>query len=321
VWCLSVATFAAAGAARGPDVLAAGAALSSRCDVGGSPTHPYGDRPPEEFLRYRTRPVVIGCAELASGRRFELVGYQLGQGERSSFCIDHHDFETGAIWGCGSNAVWGGGAIDATATNRTPGHVPVVEGTVRRSVASVVVRSEIHGRLRRHPAALVEVRDDELLRTIGVGKAFGRYLAEVPAGARAASAEALGPRGRPLGIAFFPGFRGPVGEGRACYTQPRVTRLRLLEPAQVGRRNRLRIVAVYPRGEIGSVDVSIGGRPSVHADLAPERGRRLVTLPVGFSRRGTVAIDVTAEGLPLSPTCRRGPLRRSALRTLGVRVR
>ena len=39
----------------------------------GAPTQPYGERPPEEFLRYATRPVVIGCATLRSERRFEFV--------------------------------------------------------------------------------------------------------------------------------------------------------------------------------------------------------------------------------------------------------
>jgi hypothetical protein len=55
--------------------------------------------------------------------------------------------------------------------------------------------------------------------------------------------------------------------------------------------------------------------------LAPEGGRRVVTLPVDFMRHGTVAIDVTADGVPSSPRCNTGPLRRSPLRTLGVRVR
>jgi hypothetical protein len=325
--CLGVGTVAAVGAADEPPAASSrvGLAAQSDCDVGGMPTHPYGERPPEDFLRYRTRPVVIGCAELASGRRFELVGYQLGSGERSSLCIDQYDFETGVSWGCGSNVVRGR-AIDATSREHTAGHVPVVAGTVAPSVARAVVRSEIDGRLRRHPAALVAVRDPLLLRTIGVRKPFGRYLAEVPAGARAATAEALGARGRTLGLAFFPGFRGPVGEGRACYSRPRVARMRLLDPARVGQESRLRIVATYPGGYIGSMDVNVGGRGGAHADLVDARphrdgGRRVVTLPVSFTRRGTVGVDVTAEGLPLSPRCRRGPIRRSAPKTLVVRVR
>jgi hypothetical protein len=293
------------------------------CRVGGAPTHPYGETPPEDFLRYATRPVVIRCAELASGRRFELVGYQLGRGERSSLCIDQYDFSTGVTWGCGSNVVHGGGAIDATSREQTAGHVPVVAGTVAASVARVVVRSEIDGRLRQHATALVRVRDPELLDAIGVRRPFGRYLAEVPAAARAATAEAQGARGRTLGLAFFPGFRAPVGEGRACYSRPRVARLRLLDPARVGRRSRLRIAGSYPGGYIGSVDVSVSGRFRVHADLAQSAGQPVVvTLPVGFKRRGATAIDVTAEGVPLSRRCgARAVLRRSAAKTLIVRVR
>ena len=298
-------------------------AAQADCDVGGAPTQPYNDHPPEGFLRYGTRPVVIGCAMLPSGRRFELVGYQLGRGERTELCIDHHDFDAGVNWGCGSNVVRGGGAIDATAKDANPGHLPVVAGTVAGSVARVVVRSEIDGRLRRHSAALVRVRDPDLLRVIGVRKPFGRYLAEVPANARAASAEALGARGRTLGLAFLPGFRGPVGEGRACYSNPQVKRLRLLDPARVGKKSRLRIVATYPAGVIGSVDVSVSGGLSLHADLAPRTsGRYVVTLPVSFRRRGFAGIDVTAEGVPLSDRCgARAVLRRSALKTLAVRVR
>lgn len=297
------------------------------CSVGAAPTHPYGEHPPEEFLSYGTRPVVIGCAELASGRRFELVGYQLGHAERSSLCIDQYDFETGVTWGCGSNMVHGGSAIDATSREHTAGHVPVVAGTVAPSVARVVVRSEIDGHLRRHPAALVKMRDAELLRTIGVRNPFGRYLAEVPSRARAASAEALGARGRPLGLSFFPGFPSPVGRGRACYSRPRVAHVRLLDAARIGQTSRLWIVAAYPGGYIGFVGVSVSGRGGAHADLVPTRprragGRRVVTLPVSFTRRGVAGVDVTAEGRPLSSRCgTRTLLRRSAPKTLVVRVR
>ena len=323
---LGVGAAVVAGAVRGEEQPGSpGAALPAQadCDVGGEPTQPYGEQPPEEFLRYGTRPVVIGCPELPSGRRFELVAYQLGRGERTSLCIDHHDFQAGVTWGCGSNLVHDGGAIDATAKDGNPGQLPVVAGTVAGSVARVVIRSEIDGRLRRHTSALVRVRDAELLRAIGVRRPFGRYLAEIPDGARAATGEARGARGRTLGLAFFPGFRGPVGEGRACYSNPRVVRLRLLDPAQVGKKSRLRIVASYPAGVIGSLDVSVSGGLSVHADLAPRTsGRYVVTLPVSFRRRGFAGIDVTAEGVPRDEACgARAVLRRSALKTLAVRVR
>jgi hypothetical protein len=325
--CLGVGAVSAVGADDESHAGASGGELvpQADCQLGESPTQPYGDRPPEAFLRYDTPPVVIGCAKLPSGRRFELVGYQLRHGERSELCVDHYDFETGVTSGCGSNVVHGGGAIGAT--EKTAGHVPIVAGTTSPSVARVVVRSEVEGRLRRHPAVLVKMRDRELLRTIGVRKAFGRYLAEVPQGVRAVSAEALGARGRTLGLAFFPGFRGPVGEGRACYGQPRVERLRLLGRARVDKTSQLRIVATYPGGYIGSVDVAVGGRGRVHADLvdaSPRRagGRRVVTLPVAFTHRGAVGVDVTAEGLPLSKRCGgRPPLRRSGPKTLVVRVR
>ena len=117
---------------------------------------------------------MIGCAELASGRRFELVGDQLGRGERTELCIDHHECDTGVGWGCGTNLVRGGGAIDATSKAVNPGKPPVVSGTVTGSVARVVVRSEIDRLIRRHATALVLVRDPDLLRAIGVRRPFGR---------------------------------------------------------------------------------------------------------------------------------------------------
>ena len=114
-----------------------------------------------------------------------------------------------------------------------------------------------------------------------------------------------------------------MGEGRACYSRPRVVRLRLLDPARVGKKSRLRIVASYPAGVIGSVDVGVSIGLGVHADLAPSSsGRYVVTLPVSFRRRGPTAIDVTAEGVPLSGRCgARAVLRHSAPKTLVVRVR
>lgn len=326
---LGVGLLATGGVAGEPHEGSSPGALVAQadCEVGGSPTHPYGDRPPERFLRYRTRPIVIGCAKLGSGRRFELVGYQLGRRGSSSLCVDQYDFETDVTSGCGSNLVHGGGAIDATSRGQTAGQVPLVAGTTAPSVARVVVRSEVGGRLRRHPAALVNVRDRELLRAIGVRGAFGRYLAEVPSRARGASAEALGARGRKLGLAFFPGFREPVGEGRPCYSRPRVTGLRLLGTARVGETSNLRIVARYRGGYIGSIDVIVDGRGRSHADLVPTSpreagGRRVVTLPVSFTRRGTIGVDVTVEGMPLSSRCGARPLLRdSAPKTLVVRAR
>jgi hypothetical protein len=84
------------------------------CRPGAAPTRAYGKRPPERFLRYGTRPIVIGCVELPSGRRFEPVGYQLVRRTRSSLCIDRYEPATGVGAGCGTNRVFGGGAIDAT---------------------------------------------------------------------------------------------------------------------------------------------------------------------------------------------------------------
>jgi hypothetical protein len=294
------------------------------CRPGAEPSLPYGERPPEPGFRYGTRPIVIGCAELPSGRRFELVGYRLRHGAHTSLCIDDYDLTTGVRSGCGTNLV-ADGVIDATSSTRSRGRPSVVAGAVSPSMATVLIHFELDGRLREQPAALVMVRRRSLLRAIHVRKPFGRYLAEVPPRARAVSAEAHGARGLTRGLAFFPGFGNAIGEARACYSRPRIAGLRLLGPARAEATSRLRVVATYPGGLIGSIDVTVAGRSRVHADLAPsprQDPRRFVTVPVPFSHSGTVGIDVTADGVPVSPRCGDRPvLRQSAPKTLAVRVR
>ena len=228
--------------------------------------------------------------------------------------------------GCGSNRVRGGGTIDAGGSSRSGGRPTVVGGAVSASVRRAVVRYELGRRLRRTGAVVVRVSDRALLRAIAVPRPFGRYLAEVPRGARAVTAESRSRRGRRLGLAFFEGFRGPVGEGRACYRRPQITSMRLLSPARAGRTSWLRVVASYRGGYIGSVEASVSGQGTRHADLVPVRprragARRVVRLPLRFGRRRGALIDVTAEGLPLDPRCgKRPPLRESPPRTLAVRV-
>lgn len=103
--------------------------------------------------------------------------------------------------------------------------------------------------------------------------------------------------------------------------------MRLLGPARAGETSRLRIVATYPGGHIGSIDVYVSGTSHAHAELVqttPRRagGRRVVTLPVRFTHRGVVGVDVTADGVPLRRRCGTRPLlRRSVTKTLVVRVR
>jgi hypothetical protein len=130
-----------------------------------------------------------------------------------------------------------------------------------------------------------------------------------------------------VGVGYFDGFGGPIGEGRRCHGRPRVSRLRLSTPARNGKPNTVTFVARYPRGYIGSAEVRTDGT-IVHADLTVPKhrrdgGRRDLTLPVRLERRGTVGIDVTVEGLPLaSKRCgANGRPRESAPKTLVVRVR
>ncbi len=305
-----------------------GGPADGACREGQAPSSDaYGERPPEGSLRYTTRPVVIGCGQLSSGRRFELVGYRLGGRKRSSLCIDVHYPDSGESSGCGSNRIDAGGAIDATGVTRTAGKPATVTGATRGSVKRVTLRYELGGRMGRERAALVVVRDPDLLRVVKVSKPFGLYLGEVPPRARAVSAQARGTRGNVVGVGYFDGFGGPIGEGRRCHGRPRVSRLRLSTAAWNGKPNTVTFVARYPNGYIGSAEVRTD-RTIVHADLVVPKyrrdgGRRNLTLPVRLERRGTVGIDVTVEGLPLAfKRCGAdGRPRQSAPKTLVARVR
>jgi hypothetical protein len=117
--------------------------------------------------------VLIGCGQLSSGRRFELVGYRLAGRKRGSLCIDVHYPDSGESSGCGTNRVHGGGAIDATGVTRTAGKPATVTGATRGNVKRVTLRYELGGTMRRERAALVVVRDPDLLQVIKVSKPFG----------------------------------------------------------------------------------------------------------------------------------------------------
>ena len=330
---LTIATGSLALATQTPDPRAGHGSANGGCHQGQAPSSgAYRERPPEGFLRYQSRPVVIGCGRLLSGRRFELIGYRLGTRKRNSrgrsaLCIDVHYPQSGESSGCGSSRVQGRGAIDATGVTRAAGKSVTVTGATRGDVAGVSVRYELRGRMRKRRAALVIVRDPDLLRAVEVKKPFGLYLAEVPPKARAVSAQARGTKGDVIGVAYFMGFGGPVAEGRRCHGRPRVTDLRLSAPARAGQRTPVKFAARYPGGYIDSAEVR-ANRAVVHADLVVPKtrrdgSRRNITLPLRLERRGTVRVDVTVEGLPLaSKRCGEdGQLRKSAPSTLAVRVR
>lgn len=84
--------------------------------------------------------------------------------------------------------------------------------------------------------------------------------------------------------------------------------------------------ATYPGGEIRFVEARliVGGRVQrVRGRPQRLRGDRTVTtLSVRFGPRGTVGVDVSAEGAPLDRRCGERPaLRRSLAKTLVARVR
>ncbi len=219
-----VAAGAVALAADAPERPPREAPSSDRCRLGQAPGPPYSERPPEGSLRYRKPPIVIGCGRLPSGRDFDLVGYRLGRSKRGSLCLDVHYPESGESSGCGSDRVRGGGAIDATGVSRAAGRPATVTGATRGFVKRVTMRYELRGKMRASRAALVIVRNRDLLRAIGVEKPFGAYLGEVPPNSRAVSAQARDAKGHLVGVGYPEGFAGPIGEGRICHGRPRVSK-------------------------------------------------------------------------------------------------
>lgn len=144
----------------------AGARDPDECQPGAAAPD-YGDRPPEPGLHYGTRPVVLGCGQLASCRRIRLVGYQLGR-RRTALCIDRIDVATGQRSGCGSNRVFGGGALDATSTSTAATGPALAGGATSAPVRSVAMSYELDGRLRQARALVIRISDPALLRAIRV---------------------------------------------------------------------------------------------------------------------------------------------------------
>lgn len=303
---------------------ARGAAVTG-CTPGSQPARAYGERPPEPGFVYATRPVVLGCASLSSGARVEVVGYRFGRPGRSSLCIDINDLGRRGGGGCGSDRIPYGDAIGAGGFSAGVRGPLRLTGTTARIVTRVLVRWERSRRLRARPAALVRVRTPALLASLHVRRAFGIYVAEVPRGARAVSAEGRDARGRARGLAFFAGFRGPAGAGQRCFTRPRITGLRALGTARARRTVWVRARVSYVRGRTTSIRFDSPRGAGGIADLVPapaRRGveRRAVTVPLRFDRRGRVLLSAVAEGLPRDRRC--GLLvRRSTPRELALSVR
>lgn len=264
--------------------------------------------------------MVLGCATLPSGKQLQLVGYQLG--ERSTqLCIDTVDVSDGSASGCGNDRVLGGGAIDATArTGATPSNTRIA-GATSGAVGRVVIRYELDGKLRRSEARLVRVVDRQLLRTLQVSRPFGRYLAEVPRGARAVHALAFDTRGRRIGIAAFEHLGGPQREGRACYSLLRITRVGLLGPRRRRAGATVVVHVAYPNGRLLGVNAGYLGR-GIIADLVPTTdAEQRITLPVRLPDRRTAVFEVGADGRPRDAQRCGGELRHAQPKTLVVRLR
>jgi hypothetical protein len=196
-------------------------ARQAACRVGRAPTRPVPRvrAEEEEGIRRTTRPTVLGCGRLPSGRRFELVGYRqtTGRGRRTILCIDTVLLPRGDSFGCGDETVARGGHIEAGGVTTEIGKRTIVEGSASASVASVVVR---YGRGRTElprRAVLIRVRRESVLRKIRVRGAFGYYLGEAPPRSLPLTVEARDEHGRTIGRATFSRTR-PPGSGRGPAT-------------------------------------------------------------------------------------------------------
>ena len=181
----------------------AGAVLITRGAVGGPPTAQYGPQAPEAGsrvpLRYGTRPVLLGGAPLAGGRRFELVGYQLRSKFGSQLCLDIRFEPDGTGEGCANDHDQAQGTT-LGGSLRTDGHV---SGATEPEIARVEVRFRSRSGRERSTAALTHVKA-ATARLAGIDAAFGFYVAEVPYDARRITASAYTADGRRLWTAVFP---------------------------------------------------------------------------------------------------------------------
>jgi hypothetical protein len=205
---------AAAVAASGPGDASRPGELGGRCPIGGAPTNAIQWR---RVDRRRVRElIVLGCGRLADGRRFELVARRFPR--RRFFCLDAYFPRRRAALECGALPQPQGGPIDVSAFAPPRGRAArrldgaVVTGAASAKVARVELVFARGGSERRRRAALVRVRDPELLRRLRLRRPFGFHASAPPRTVEGARIDAFDGGGRLLGQVPVPQARGEGGK-------------------------------------------------------------------------------------------------------------
>jgi hypothetical protein len=198
---------AAAVAASGPGAPSQPSETGGPCPIGGAPTNAV------QWRRVDRRPVrelvVLGCGRLSDGRRFELVARRFPR-ERF-FCLDAYFPRRRAALECGALPRPQDDPVDVSALapweGRAAGRIggAVVTGAASARVARVEIVVGRGGSERWRRAALVRVRDPELLRRLRVRRAFGFHASVPPRIVNGARIEAFDESGSLLGQARLPG--------------------------------------------------------------------------------------------------------------------
>jgi hypothetical protein len=148
----------------------------------------YGDRPPEDNLRYGVPPVVVAVGDGPAGA-LEIVGYRFSSGD---LCLDFvYEGALGAreASGCGSPS------IHTQGVSSGPDRIAVT-GATTRDVATIRVHYQRAGRPGVAPATLARATHRDVLARLGISEPFTAYRAKLPGGARDLEAEALDRDGR-----------------------------------------------------------------------------------------------------------------------------
>jgi hypothetical protein len=145
-----------------------------RGTVGGPPSSGhYGDRPPEDFLRYGSTPTVVAVGE-RGGFRYEVVGYKLGR-ERGSMEVCLDVVTPDGASGCNRYNHRIGGVSHGLTESRVTG------ATTVPGVAHIEIDYFRDGGPPGETEAILARADDlEVLRRVGIPERFTFYVARTP---------------------------------------------------------------------------------------------------------------------------------------------
>ncbi len=180
----------------------AGAVLVATGTVGGESSQRYGAQPPEEFLRYSDRPVVVAVGE-RNDFRYELAGYRQGRpGAPGELCLDVAITRNPAgdpglqKFGCFSPK---GHAQGQTSSNTQT----LLVGATAQPATRIRIDYTIGNNDGRADAVIARASDVSVLRRIGINAPFVFYVAPIPGDPQRASAHAFNSNGARLWSTTF----------------------------------------------------------------------------------------------------------------------